>query len=258
MEKKKERRRLIGWLILLAILMLGLLGGIYARYVTRRMERAEMLSSSFHFSSNYLEEEPAPHYAVSDMSEISFEIYNYEKTNLDSISGEEILYRIKTDSVWGVEVKDSAGKKISPEKGSSDLFRLPKSQNREVYTVRIHGGDKDRPVTVTAETVSPYSLELKATFSAEAKPASYKLEDCGNYCLLTVYSNDHSGPFTVTWDPRKVSPDNLNPLMTQWQDTKPNEVFHTEKDTVYELIFVKNQETPVSPKDEIGASAAIE
>ena len=254
MERKMNKRRLIGWLVLASAAALMLLGGVYAKYVTTQMDRAEMLSSSFHFSSNYLEEE-APSYQVSDMHSISFEIYNYEKTNVASISDQAITYEIKTDGNWGVKVQDSEGNEVKPDK--QGRYEMPVT-GKTVYHVTVFGGSQEQPVTVTAKTLSPYSLELKGTFKPSSQEPAYEVRDAVNHCTLTIRSNDYQGPVSITWNPANLSPDNLNPYMAQWQDASPSQILTVQKNTVYELLFVKNQNVSITNQDGTGTSVTIE
>lgn len=255
-KRKAKKKRAWLWISISAAALFLLAGGILAKYVTANRNRAEMLSSDFHFSSDYLEEvtdsHPLPTYSLFDMSEIHFELYNYEKTNICLINKEEIKYRLTVPEGWTVTVK-CGDETVQPD--GEGLYTIPaEPAERKNWSVTLTGGSADE-VTVIAETVSPYKLTLQAKFVQTGEQPSYTVVDKGNYRLLTIKSNNYEGAITVNWACEKLSPDNTNPLMREWRDSPSTGTVSVAKNHVYELIFVEN--TPEDAANQSGTGTVI-
>ncbi len=223
------------------ILFVGVLvGSLLARYIATNREKAEVISSNFHISSNYLKEENNT-YTVTDWGyqddhDIIFELYNYEEDNTALISATPIAYKIDLPAGWTVTVKDENGNTVSP---ANHVYTLP-GITKTSHTVILKRTGTDKLVDVTVTTTAPYKTKLSARFTlAEPHDFEYTVVDGGNYVTVFVHSNNYAGTLNVTW-PLGFSPDNTNPYMKEWNDTEKTGSFTAEEHTVYELIFLKN------------------
>lgn len=234
------------------LLLLTLVGGVAAKYVTENRSKAEMLSSDFHISSNYLEESSEDaKYTVTDWGDHGIEIllFNYEKTNVASISGTDIQYTVEVPTDWEVKVKNSTGNEVTPTNNNYNLPVTEGATTTQTLNVKYTGdGEPTTSVTIKVTTNAPYKKELSATFTLAGKAASeYEVEDKGDYVVLTIYSNDYEGnDVKITWTDN-YSPDNTNATMANWQDASGNNsnvgyMVDLEENTTYELIFVENEE----------------
>lgn len=239
-KKRRMRRIIVAEIMVLFLVVLG--AGILARYISSNKKKAEMLSSSFHFTSNYLEEEAETAYTISDWMEgITIQLYNYEKENVALIAEEGISYKVDTGADWNVSVTDETGSDVVCTEGG--LYSMPGGDKRRSQTLKLvyTGTGTPENVSVKVTAVSPYSKTLQADFTLSGKAdPDYTVEDKGNYCLVTVRANNYSGTITVNWDKDSFSPDNTNPIMEDWRDEKETGSFAAEPYTAYELIFVKN------------------
>lgn len=247
MEEHNRNRKRIGLVaVIVAVLLLSLLlGGVVAKYISTNRRQTELMSSDFHFSSDYLAAtsvgDPKPTYPVFEENKIQIELYNYQKENVDLIAAEEIQYRVQVDDTWVITITDDTGTEVKPNPDGS--YTMPKSETGRTWTLSLTGGDVSKPVQVAVETVQPYRLKLEGEFRMDRQDPNYTVEDMGNYRVLTIQTNDYAGPITVNW-PKGISPDNTNPLMTEWADAEPSGVgvFQVEKNHSYTLMFVENTE----------------
>lgn len=250
-EKLKTKRGKITAAVT-GLLLLTLVGGVAAKYVTENRSKAEMLSSDFHISSNYLEEESKnTEYTVTDWGDHGIEIllFNYEKTNVASISGTDIQYTVEVPIDWEVKVKNSTGNEVTPTNNNYNLPVTEGATTTQTLKVKYTGdGEPTTPVKIKVTTNAPYKKELSATFTLAGKAApEYEVEDKGDYVVLTIYSNDYEGKdVKITWTD-DYSPDNTNATMANWQDALGNDsnvgyMVDLEENTTYELIFVENEE----------------
>ena len=213
-----------------------------------------MLSSDFHFSAEYLEEgSTIPEYAVSDMTTLGFEIYNYEKSNVALRSGTEVSFRFQCKPAASVTIQNENGDKIVADDG---VFTIPKETENKIWYAKVATGANEA-VTVKLETVSPYKLVLQAKFTSDTVAPAYSIEDKGNYRVLTIKSNSYEGQVDVEWNPADLSPDNTNPLMEDWKDASPIGTFTAEKNHVYALIFVENKSKTAASQTGTGKSIEI-
>ena len=246
-ELKIKRNKKIAFVIG-GVLLLSLVGGLAAKYVTERKYEAEMLSSDFHISSNYLQEvDEDAAYTVSDWGEHGIEIllFNYEKENVTSISGTDMKYKVEVPANWDVTVTDDIANSIAVD-GNGD-YTFEKSDVKASHKLLLSytgTGEPSETILVIVTTTNPYKKTLAATFTLEGKRgAEYKVEDNGDYCVVTIYTNDYAGDMKVTWDDA-FAPDNTNPLMKNWKtDTTDDYLMDLEANTTYELIFVEHEST---------------
>ena len=248
-KKAKFTRWVTLWVILSLLMVLSISGVVLARYVSTNRSWAQMLSSDFHISSNYLKTQDTS-YTVANWGNdgITFEIYNYQTENIAQVAGSPIQYTIDVtgSANWTVTVTQNNTTVTADENGR---YTLPGNGNAEtVQTVHLtsNTGVSSDTVQVSVNTVSPYRYALEATFHLVGqKLPDYTLTDMGNYVLVTLHSNDFSDPILVSWN-ADFSPDNGNIHMSNWQDTPQPVSMPLNPNTTYELIFVKNKQTPVT------------
>ena len=266
-DRKKEyntrNRRLL--IVLAAILLLTLTtGGLIAKYTTQNKREAQMIAADFHISSNYLTAEGG-NYTVSDWGNhgIDIQLYNYETENIALVAKEDIYYKVTAEEGWNVSVKTSDDAEVTPTDGT---YRMPGGGDAEQHNFQtIHLeyiGESTPPdnVTVTVETTDPYVKKLTAKFILHGlKVPDYKIEDKGNYCLITIHTNDYEDGIAIKWN-EKFSPDNTNPKMAAWSDAnrEKGETLSVESYETYELIFVKNTDDKYSTKTGNGTTVTFD
>ena len=257
----KKNRNLL--LIMAGILLVVLTtGGLIAKYTTQNKREAQMISDEFHISSNYLER-------IEDTNEnpnvinvggwgadrnLEIKLYNHQKENLALVTAKDISYKINlgtNPSGWEIdEVVNNNGDTV--EATTDEIYTLPgDGENRVTHTIILKNeattdDGELSPVTVTVEAVEPYMEKLSATFQmVPLVEPKYEIEDKGNYCLITIHTNDYYDNIDVKWDSAKFSPDNTSVISASWKDsTKDNdgksfETFPADPYRTYELIFVK-------------------
>ena len=223
------------------VLILGAVSFAAAKYVSNHRKEAEIHASNFHFSSDYLAYSETPEFTVSDWSRnIRFHLFNYELENAALISDTDIIYSITVSNDWALSVTDSQGNPVTPD---GDSYTLPRSDSHSYHLVTLSykGTAKTPTAEVTVLSSSPYSKELKATFKASTEAAvTYTVDDMGHYAVVTIHTNQYSGPITVGWTTDIHSPDNTNDLMATWTGAATG-AFSAKEFSTYTLIFTENQ-----------------
>lgn len=275
-KQSKHNRRLL--IILAVILLLALTtGGLVARYVTQNKREAQMVADEFYISSNYLEivesenEEPKVINVGGWGAEKSFEfqLYNHQKENLALIAAKNISYRINLENNsndW-VYLVEHNGQEVTANDG---IYILPgDGETRVTHTITLkYTGTTDEgnvsPLKVSVETVDPYTQELSAEFQlTNLVEPQYKIEDKGEYCLITIHSNDYYDNIEVRWDRAKFSPDNTSSISASWKDSnvaddgKSVGSFQADPYHTYELIFVKKTNESFGNKDDVGNTITL-
>jgi len=242
-KKRMQKGRVVAWLLLTLLLLVAVSGTVLSRYISTSQDRAQMLSSDFYISSNYLElKETLAEYEVTDWGNqgVVFQLYNYEKENVDLIAGMDIEYDIEVPEGWSARVYDSNKTEIT--RNAAGYYVMPgDGATRESQSIQLTGSNQaETDVAVKVRTVSPYAYELEADFHLESKSLpEYQVKDKGNYVAVTVYSNDYAGAVTVNWSDA-FSPDRTNAYMATWTDAGKPASMTLEANTTYELIFFKN------------------
>ncbi|WP_165170534.1 hypothetical protein [Adlercreutzia sp. ZJ242] len=261
-ESKPAKRgmRVAAWAALVFCAIALMASSLLAKYVTESQERAEMESSGFHISSNYLEE-ISQTYTVADWGD-GFDIllYNYEKENVAQVSEVDMTYTVTVSEGTTVSVTDQASN--VPDEDNDDIYTFGKFANTTYHTLHVTPGttvSKGDKITVTVTTVAPYKKMLTATFSiARNSKPDYTIEDQGNgTVLVTVKTNDYADIMKVTWDPDKLSPDNTNILMAAWKDENPTGTFTVESNSTYELLFFKKSDEDVGKTSGTGTEITL-
>lgn len=277
-KHSKHNRRLL--IILAVILLLALTtGGLVARFVTQNKREAQMVADEFYISSNYLEivesenEEPKVINVGGWGAEksLEFQLYNHQKENLALIAAKNISYKINlgnNPNGWEIDkVVDHNGQELTATDG---IYILPgDGETRVTHTITLkYTGTTDEgnvsPLTVTVEAVEPYTEELSAKFQlTNLVEPQYKIEDKGEYCLVTIHSNDYYDNIEVRWDRAKFSPDNTNSISASWKDSnvaddgKSVGSFQADPYHTYELIFVKKTNESFNYKPDVGNTITL-
>ena len=255
-NKKMTVAIVVGMIAL--VLIACLVGSVVAKYMAEERELAEVLSDSFHISSDYLEKKTtsnpdAKQYTVTDWGyhedyQIAFKLYNYEKENVALISAKDIHYNINAEG-WRITVKDKNGSVIAPSDGVYTLSSDGTTRNEyTVYLKRIV--DTTTTAAVVVSTVDPFATSLFAVFELKGDHGySVDFEDHTNYVKVIIDTNNYNGDLSVSWND-DFSPDNTHPMMKDWRDSSKPETFTVEEQSTYELIFFKNS-TGASPEQGI-------
>ena len=258
-EKKKVCKSSVKVRILLTIFVLALLliGGLTARYISSNKRKAEMTSSQFHVTSDYLEEGGANYNITNWGDGFHIQLYNYEKENLALVLADRISYQVEISDPGKWECTADTGNGVLEGNGvrtSNTLTVTPKTG------VSINQNDT---VTVTVKTTEPYVKELKATFTVTSKrlPENELTQSNsdGNQWHLVIKTNDYAGTVTVTWPNENICPDTTNEYMSNWSNNGSNNLT-VQENTTYDLVFLRNNESDsfmLSPGSESGASIVI-
>ena len=241
-KSKKTVRILILVLALISVALIASTGTLLARYISEQQQQASMKSKDFHVSSDYLSDaSEIPTYSVSAWSSegISFCVYNYELLNTSLVTEGDVKYFVEVPAGWNVSVRNANGETVTPEDGTYTMIGQSGATYHTV-TLKNPTANENDEVLVTLKT-APYEKKLAANFRLLGKPKpEYKIEDKGNYVLVTVYTNNYSGAMTFTWT-ASFSPDNTNPMMASWTDAERSKNEVVAAKTTYELIFYKNE-----------------
>lgn len=218
-------------IFLTAILLTGILTvGLLAKYRSHNQKQAELISSQFHVSSDYLAENN-PSYEITDwQGGFDIQLYNYEKENTALIADDEITY--------SVVLSDTAKWTYSDEhEGTMEKSNVKQSQSIKINPQST--ASENDSVTVTVNITAPFKKDLSATFTMHGKDqVDYNVQDRKDgTVLLTIQSNGYSGKINIKWDTGKYAPDNTNSQMTSWTDG--SEELTVQKNTIYELLFFK-------------------
>ena len=244
-NKKLAVAIVIGMIVL--VFASCLTGSLIAKYISEKREQAELISTSFHISSNYLEKKTAMNpdpkqYTVTDWGynedyQISFKLYNYEKENVALISEKDIHYNIKAEG-WSVTVKDQSGNTVLPSGGLYTMSTDGETLNE--YTVYLKRKLETTTIaTVVVTTEDPFTTSLYAVFHLGGMfDYDLTLNDCDHYVKVILDTNNYHGNIKVTWND-DFSPDNTQPLMKDWINVN-TATFSVNEQTTYKLIFFKN------------------
>lgn len=249
--------RTIAYLLIAAVLVVGLFSIILAKYIYNNKQEAAIYASGFHFSSDYLESEPGAAFNVSDWTTegIVFHLYNYEKENVSQISDSEIRYMITVPEGWKIDsVKDENGNGVAYINGS---YVLPKADTKKYHTVTLKytGTGIPSPATITVTSTSPYEKQIQAIFSASSGSSpEFSISQEGDAIKMIIKSNAYSGDIRVIWPDGKVSPNNANQDvdMSTWNNNNAStgESFSCKSYHTYTLFFLKNTTDTTIDKSE--------
>lgn len=252
---RSDKRKVL--LILCIIILIA--GCALAKYINSTRHQAEMESSRFHISSDYLEDGGVTYDIANWEDGFDILLYNYEKENIAQISGVDMTYTVTAENAT-VEVQDEGGKPVAAN-GDKYLFEKNADTTHHVLhvTPSVSAG-KANDISVTVNTKSPYKKELKAVFDIQKDiNPDYKIADQNNgTVLITVKTNGYQGRMTVEWNQDKYSPDNTNVLMAGWKDSNHAGSFDVERNSTYELLFFKNNDGNYLPTEGNGKDIKLQ
>lgn len=252
-ENKGKRQMKHGkakWIAGFALFAVLLIGGLSAKYITEYKKNAQMKSSNFYFTSDYLEENTKT-YDITDWSDgFDIELYNYDKKNDTLVSEDEITYT--------VSITGSGNWSCTEDDGKLSLGNSDNKKNKKIIHIKPGAtAEKGDEITVTVTTTSPYKKTILATFkAASSKNPEYTIHDEGDGSVsLVIGTNDYEGQMIINWDKDLFDPDSTNKHMKDWEDSAESATLNVEKNTTYKLLFFKNTIGNISDKK--GNSANI-
>lgn len=257
-KKKEECKSSVKVRILLTILVLAvlLIGGLTARYISSNKQKAEMTSSQFHVTSDYLEEGGANYNITNWGGGFNIQLYNYEKENLALVSKEAISYGVTVSPQDKWECIDGKNGTLEGNNLITSNTLLIKPKSDAVIA-------PDDTVTVTVKTTEPYVKELKATFTVTSKMLpdnELKQSDTdANQWHLKIKTNDYAGTVTITWPKDSICPDTTNAYMSGWSNNGSNNLT-VQENTTYDLVFLRSSAEDgfvLSSESSSGASIEI-
>ena len=250
---KTNKNSIIVIVLVTLIVLVAVSASLIAKYVYDNKNNAQMLSSDFHFTSNYLEEDKVTYDINNWQDGFDIELYNYEKDNKALISNTDINYTVTVETSnpngnWGCDDVNGGVMTKSSTK-SSNILKLKKSVNAKQ-------GDK---VTVTVKTTYPFVKTISATFVLSTVDSpSYSVDDNNDGTVtLTIKSNDSDSLVNISWDSDYYDPDSTNKYMSTWSDNAQSGTLQTEKNTTYKLIFFKNKDFTLTSVSGEGADIKI-
>lgn len=250
-DRKRKKCGKVKWIAIFTLFAVLLAGGLFAKYISEHQKSADMTSSNFYFTSNYLEKS-GKSYDINDWQDgFDIELYNYDKDDETKVSQNDIKYKVNVsgDGDW------------TCKEGSEGSLKVGTSDNKTKQTIHINPSNtskKGNVFTVTVTTTAPYKKTISATFTATSsdKP-DYTIEDKEDGSVsLEILSNDYKGDVEITWNKDNLDPDSTNKYMKQWKDSDQKGTITVEKNTTYHLLFFKN--TTGSIQSRTGSGTSIE
>lgn len=202
---KNRKSFRIAALILIAVSLFALIGGIVAKYVTEKRGENLLSAKVFYFGSNLLKEGGAEYTFGSDTESISFTLGN----NADKL-------RFADDDVtYTVSVSHDAGIAPSVSSGSGTLA----GGTLSTATVTLSGLEKGKSYTVTAVGTAGYEKTISATFViSDDEQNLYKHLDASSdyFVVLTVWSKNVTGELSVSLPDacEGLIPDSTDPILS--------------------------------------------
>lgn len=232
-SNQNSKKAIKGVVLLLLLLVAASATMVAAKYVKEKQYQAEAYSAGFFVSSDYLTK-TGPTYEITESGNtFAIEFYNYEKENVAKISQMDVYYTVEVPSGWSYTVSDENGNNVGQYSGS---YILPQSEMATKHILTItHNGESG---TVKVHTTKPFAQSILATFIPSGNQIpNYSIHNKGTHCVVKIETNDYAGEITINWDAEICAPDNTNPNMRDWLNSKPSRVFVVQEHTAYELIF---------------------
>ncbi len=223
-------------LILLTVATFVLvLAFVAAKYVmNHNSPYQEVSAAKYHFTSDYLavEDGDIPQYTIpvheGTKGKIFFSLRNWD--------GMEEKYSPRGFD-YTITITCDGNMVDNPSISGQDEFGTT-ADSHEIWINNLEAGTYD----VTVEAQAPYELPaLKGQFILESvahESATFEVEDDGHVVHVTIYSNDDSGLFTITY-PETVVPD---PTDSRWRDNSYN-TFTAVAHSKYKFTFFKKSGT---------------
>lgn len=183
-------------IVLLAMILIGSLAGILAKYMGSQTRTEDTASPDFYFTSTFLTREGSSYTLSPDTDSLEIPVCNY--ADHLRITGEDIEYAY-TVTKGNTEVK----------KGRGTLTATGNATTENISLSGLAAGTYD----VTVQATSPYTATLKGTFviPKESQDIHYSVNDQEGspYVLLTVWTDNYDGKVQVNW-PAGVIPDSTD------------------------------------------------
>ena len=237
-SSKKHHRRPGGnfWacVILICAALLTLGGITIAKYTQQWSKTVAAVPSSFCFVSDYLKEGGAQFDIYTGAVDIV--ISNSDGANT---AGEAVIYTLSTDNGALSPAGGAAQSSLTGQPAAGDTLTGQFAAGTAQAQTMTLSAAPGQICTVTAQSTSPYSRTLTATFCFMDNEGStvYSVKDYGNYCELII-STAETLLTSVSW-PSDLSPDNTNDLMKGWTSGTSGSL-SLEENSTYHLIFFKS------------------
>lgn len=158
-EKKKKK-----WLVPATVAVaVAAAGAVAARYTPVGEKLTELVPSKAYLSSNYLTDgEEAGEYTIADWENegVRFQLFNYDRDDVERISGKEIQYTIEAADCE-ITVTDEIGGVVEAADG---VYTMPEDTRRIVQNVSLTPTKGQSDVTVRVSPVNARTPELTAVF----------------------------------------------------------------------------------------------
>ncbi len=183
-------------IVLLAMILLGSLAGILAKYIGSQTRTEDTASPNFYFTSTFLSREGNSYTLMPSTTSLDIPVGNY--ADHLRVTGEDIDYTY-TVTKGDTEVKA----------GSGTLTATGTATTENISLTGMSAGTYQ----VTVKATRPYTATLKGTFiiPKESGDIHYSVNDQEGspYVLLTVWTDNYDGKVQITW-PAGVIPDSTD------------------------------------------------
>ena len=233
MLRKALNKKVSGIVIVVCLLLLGLVGGVSAKYIhDAGVEKKVLRAKEFYFTSDLLAEEGTNYVLNADVTSVAFNLGNNADKLRFSEDDVEYTVNVTTVNLEGAEEKGNwTLKTVQPESATPKLAGGEKS----IHTLELSGIEKDKKYIVTATGTSVYTDPVtneRREGYVKTLTATFELADDGvvlhkyldkhtdsAYVLLTVWAENLAGHLNVKY-PRvdeagktALIPDNTDLIM---------------------------------------------
>lgn len=199
-RNKLAKNQPLLFLLFGSFILIGMIGGFYAKYTYQKSENKDPIAEEFYFTSDFLEENEQNYTLASNTKQLTFELRNYADELRSSASDIKYTYDVKKDNT---EVKT----------GTGTISVIENTGNKESITIdNLSAGT----YKIRAIATSPFVKTLKATFTIpdENDDITYKINDSDQspYVLLEVSTNAYDGKIMVQWADRLIPDSTQEPF----------------------------------------------
>ena len=215
-KKRKSKAALIrnrSILIIVMTLALGLISGVFAKYIHTNNGKNVLAAKEFYFTSDLLKTENCRYVLNSTATGIEFTLGN----NADKLrfSEDDINYTVTvTADKEGVSADVILNNSVLTSSLSGILVVGEKPTETKITLSNLQKGVT---YTVTAVGEAGYKQTLQAEFYVSDNEENvYWHVDTTNpaYVLLTVWTENATGTLSVKYEGSGLIPDNTNPVLT--------------------------------------------
>ncbi len=239
-----KKRMIYGALaIACALLLLIPVTGVVAKYITaKKLGEAQITPALFYTNGEYMQKiesdtDTVPEFEVSGWSTdgITLKLQNH-----DTVGGEEKVSEV--DLTYTIEITVKTPSAAGGWTYTTEKVTIPANTAGDTTITLIPPtGAKQGDEIEFKLTTGPYAVTMKAEFVlSDSNIPEWKLEDKGEYSLLTVYTNDYEGEITVNYNSTVFAPDSTNEKIKAWvraEKTYDSGTFAAERFTVYQIRF---------------------